>query len=524
MSQMKRLLAQVRATGSQATIFAGFIFYNIVTFQTDIQDLPFYNKGAGWLFLVINSVTFCLGIIVVIFATFVSVAANLHTTDSIKAAFCHRVRYFGPGCASLYLLGLVAFNASYTMYGYAKFSEPKTQPFWTSCILDLGILVMILFAVRKYRQARWAVKNRPASSARSKQRVRSDDTVGLLSSPVEEGEEGGEEEDAQAPAPSRKLSKMLDTLSVRALFFAGFAYFSVDFFYMPTSQFADFYLTVMSISFACGLAIVVENVIIQMAMEFLKSEAEVEEFLKGVEPMISFSFWLAGASVLSFFVGLCLIGRIKKYYVYTTHVIRYTWVFHAAGALGFLLIAFVMWWVWSRLRRVQRAEREGVPFDVAQEYFNYTRMLAEGDALSAQASFVAGNVFYEILFSDKGDVEWANYWYFSLACVTLVLGSLVVVLSLAIGVAVTSLTSESARMRFGRLLNPSAAMFSLFNLSQYAWLLDLAAMGYVKYKNRWQISFIWGTFGLLCVSFFWAIINRRWKSCYYSIPPVRTSP
>ncbi len=62
--------------------------------------------------------------------------------------------------------------------------------------------------------------------------------MGLLSSPVEEGEEGGEEEDAQAPAPSRKLSKMLDTLSVRALFFAGFAYFSVDFFYMPTSQFA----------------------------------------------------------------------------------------------------------------------------------------------------------------------------------------------------------------------------------------------------------------------------------------------
>ena len=63
-------------------------------------------------------------------------------------------------------------------------------------------------------------------------------------------------------------------------------------------------------------------------------------------------------------------------------------MFHAAGAIGFLLIAIVIWWVWSRLQAVKRAERAMIPFDIETEYFNYQRMQHEGDTLSAQASFV----------------------------------------------------------------------------------------------------------------------------------------
>jgi hypothetical protein len=48
----------------------------------------------------------------------------------------------------------------------------------------------------------------------------------------------------------------------------------------------------------------------QMTIEFFESETEVEVFLKGIKPLINFTFWLAGVSVLSFFAGLCLIGRV----------------------------------------------------------------------------------------------------------------------------------------------------------------------------------------------------------------------
>jgi hypothetical protein len=69
-------------------------------------------------------------------------------------------------------------------------------------------------------------------STRSRRRDRSEDLAAALL------EAGDEPEVPQPPAPSRKLSKMLDTLSVRALFFASFAYYGVDFFYEPTSAYA----------------------------------------------------------------------------------------------------------------------------------------------------------------------------------------------------------------------------------------------------------------------------------------------
>ncbi len=58
----------------------------------------------------------------------------------------------------------------------------------------------------------------------------------------------------------------------------------------------------------------------------------------------------------------------------------------------------------------------------------------------------------------------------------------------------------------------------LFNLSQYCWLLDLTAMGYVKYIERWEPSFCWGLFGLVSVSCFWGVINNHWKQHYYTVP------
>ena len=137
-------------------------------------------------------------------------------------------------------------------------------------------------------------------------------------------------------------------------------------------------------------------------------------------------------------------------------------------------------------------------------------MVRLSDTTSAQASFVAGNVFFEILFSDKGDVEWANYYYFSLACATMVLGGLVVVLSQAINVAIVNLPSEAAKTAFGLQVDPAEAMFVLFNSCQYVWLLSLVGLGYTKYVHQWQYSFVWGLAGLATLSFLWFGIRALW--------------
>ena len=60
----------------------------------------------------------------------------------------------------------------------------------------------------------------------------------------------------------------------------------------------------------------------QMVIEFFDSEAEVERFLVGVANVCYFSFGLAIVSVLAFFCGLTLIGRVKKYYAFPFDTVR----------------------------------------------------------------------------------------------------------------------------------------------------------------------------------------------------------
>jgi hypothetical protein len=56
-----------------------------------------------------------------------------------------------------------------------------------------------------------------------------------------------------------------------------------------------------------------------MAIEFFESEEEVEVFLKHLAPLVHFTFFAAAVSVLTFFGGLTLVGRIKVYFRFPTH-------------------------------------------------------------------------------------------------------------------------------------------------------------------------------------------------------------
>ena len=242
---------------------------------------------------------------------------------------------------------------------------------------------------------------------------------------------------------------------------------------------------------------------------------------------------------------------------------RYSYVFTAAGIIGFLVSAAIMWWVRSHWIAARREPSSAINSE--QPMFNHAyvrlfmgsfqvnldsesdsepkvqrnlftlrtildsnagpgtcrRMISMSDTTSAQASFVAGNVWFEIRYSDRSLEEWVNYYYFSLLCITLVLGGLVVVLSQAINVAYVNLPSESSKMTFCRGLNTSRAMFALFNSSQYVWLLSLLALGYTKYMQHWQFSFAWALFGLATLSSLWFVLRALWAMQRFNQPTVR---
>ena len=221
----------------------------------DVEDLNYNNYTTGLWFLGINAITFCLGIMTVIYATFVTVAANGFRSEAVKASFAHTIRFSGWLCSLLYLAGLVFFNAGYAMYGYAKFSPMKPEPFWTAVAL-FGVLAVVMIVVAvQYRAAvdgprrsegGWSRRasrysNRGVSSGGDGEGYRGLLDAAVAMTPPTRGvsadSDGGRSEGSsraglglgqESPAPSRRLAKQLDILSMRALFFAGFAYFAVS--------------------------------------------------------------------------------------------------------------------------------------------------------------------------------------------------------------------------------------------------------------------------------------------------------
>jgi hypothetical protein len=104
-----------------------------------------------------------------------------------------------------------------------------------------------------------------------------------------------------------------------------------------------------------------------------------------------------------------------------------------------------------------------------------------------------------------------------------------------------ALPDAKQKMKLGGLLNPSALMFFLYNLSQYLWVGSLVAMGYVKWPTRyvtglvlrisccfaccspvclghgcrWFVSFAWGVLALVIMLYSWIRVKRSWAPLYY---------
>ena len=122
-----------------------------------MEDLGYDNYSQGLWFVAINAITFCLGMVTVVLATLIAIAANTFRSEAVKASFVLSVRYAGWVSSVLFLAGLLFFNASYAMYGYAKMSPTMPEPFWTSVILDLVLACIFVKVFVAYRTAKGKV-------------------------------------------------------------------------------------------------------------------------------------------------------------------------------------------------------------------------------------------------------------------------------------------------------------------------------------------------------------------------------
>ena len=126
-----------------------------------MEDLGYDNYSQGLWFVAINAITFCLGMVTVVLATLIAIAANTFRSEAVKASFVLSVRYAGWVSSVLFFAGLLFFNASYAMYGYAKMLPWKPEMFWTAVILDLGLVGIFVKVFVEYRKAKSMVRPVP---------------------------------------------------------------------------------------------------------------------------------------------------------------------------------------------------------------------------------------------------------------------------------------------------------------------------------------------------------------------------
>eukprot|EP00041_Stephanoeca_diplocostata_P004760 m.49888 g.49888 ORF g.49888 m.49888 type:complete len:459 (-) comp15342_c0_seq9:1606-2982(-) len=329
-------------------------------------------------------------------------------------------------------------------------------------------------------------------------------------------------------------AKGMDRLNLEAgmaLFFGAFAYFAVNFFFAPDREIADPYLLFCSISFVSSYTLVCIRLFVSL---FLRATRRTKAVFDVVNIFFRFGHVLFFASVTSFLVAFSMIGYVKTINDFQDYAI----IMLTGGVGGSAVIvrfAYSVLLKYSRAKQYARAIALGEHLQLRPppdtdtwatddkhanshreerrqkraKYFDYERMFLQIKATATLASFIVGNVFFEILFAVSGPYAYANYPYFVCATLAFVSGAIVLTTSTIIYICAKSEDKVAVKW-FGRSLkNTKATLFYCFNLMLFAWMSSLVTLGAAKYtepaapgaapKGNWGYSFGWGIFGIGCI-------------------------
>jgi hypothetical protein len=468
---VETILALINNTGSQATISSGFVFYNVVTFGTDILTLSFTSKTMKEVFLEVNALTVAAGLVASVFDSLITLFANDLRGIQQRARFLHSTRLMVRVCTNAYLLSLLGFITGFALFGLVKFEDTSYVELWFSvfagaCIVMGGVLLNY-----------W---RRQATS------IAHSNSVGR----------GGAEAEVD-DATLHKLEnrpKRFNMTAYRALFFGGFAYFAINFFVVQDRAVSDAYPVFMSATFTLSITVVLWSAIYNINNSYCVGRAAKVIFTHLTRLFYLVSVVFSIAAMVSFLLGFAMIGYIKK----IAHYDDYAPVMLIGTVFVALFVPVVVYMVY-RSFSIARNPHLYVKEDLT---FSYASMMGQIDVAASQTSFIAGNVFYEILFSvADAPTRLPNYVYFISATTTFATGACVIAISTCISFWMARLRTEDHRRRFGRMVKGlKTLLFVLNDISIVAWMTSLTVLGRVKYDAKhghlYEPSLVLGLFGI----------------------------
>jgi len=508
-------MKMVGTIGDVGTIAAGFVMYNIATFDTDVIQGPLidvdFNFGLtvwGSLFLWANWCAFAFGSAAALCVVEVELVYYDFRCREQQARFILGMRAAASSlCGVLMAWAMTCFLLAFGLFGLSKMRPMRVESLVVALLSGGLIMAEVVHLFQRRAQA-----------------LRAADSAG----PTHGDDHGDDALDGvrvQALRPHEIRLEQLSAGASRALLFGGFAYNAVSFIFRPSALLAPTYTIAMGLSFTSSIYVTVCEVAVNAVYTTLPSSRHQELFIKKIGGTLVRVQMAAVAYLMLFLAGFSIMGYIKLWTYdvqdYTEPIqIGYSYMYGWVQLVGALAAFAVIIPGAMHIRNLQRRmlRQDTVGFDDAMpvgDALAVHRTETEHDgrswdvysgallSISNAMTFQTGNVFYEILFSAIGMNESLDYLYFGLSAVTLVLGCVGLVAASILlfwGNAVrASCRQHLVTQWLDETWHLQGCLKCVYTTSLLTWEGAMLFSSSVKYPKLWYASAGWSGFGILLV-------------------------
>eukprot|EP00854_Cymbomonas_tetramitiformis_P006195 gene6195-7427_t len=514
MQDVDALLASATTFGGQATIIASTVFYNIVTFETDVLN-PFV--GWGWLsdsgegrgftfwstsFLAANLLAFVGGLSCLFLAELFRGRLGAINSDREKRFFVNEILPVRVLLEASFYLSILGFFTLFAVMGLAKYDA------------DDGILGYAMFAVAGSGGilTLWGV-------ARIHQQCGKCQLLSNVALQKARQAMGANDSEYQ------RITRQIGFYAPRASFFGAFSYNACVFLYRWHLPPAHPYLFFMGISFMLSVAVLTWHTTWHVCLSKLHEEERKEAFARR-PAILSLSRRAYGTYLFSlyfFLAGFSLFGWIKNdgtvcggrctgddaawvrfgqyaYIMAFTGALGLWFSFHSCGvAVGEVLVEEAFFKLapdrgpvapWRR----HRHQRTTVPAERA----GWEPTISMANSLADQTTFVAGNVFYQILFSQmQRDSEWEpiNWVYFTCASGSLIIGVVTITFATMLAIWGSDVKTDLRKACYvTHCTGLVDLLFQFYLVSILLWIWSFTFLAAINYKEEFWITLGPGAF------------------------------
>lgn len=489
--QLQVEMTAINTAGSMSTFAAGYLYYNLVTFDTDVLRLSWNDPidANTRLFLWANMITITFALVAAVQDTLISLIVNYYQSAQARLVFIRSYWILCRSCTWYYYLSLIGWFVVFGLFGVVKFSHYSYAPF----AYALSGIAMMVCGMGYLSNVRHQVAR------------------GHLPSEVSD-EEVWKQHGRENVNNVINRHSLLSSIAFTVIFLGGYAYFAICFFNFNNRRFELVYLHAMSISFMTSMWVMVFADRYSYQMAKCTSIAAKYQFAQSTYYFYIGTISLAYVVVVSLLIGFIVLGNIKT-------ISNYKEVQGIVSFSVLLIIALVLpvlFWlvtvyneVKSTTFETQIAEKNDTRI-VAQENIDRFRKQILSGVMTA--GYIAGNVCYEILFSDaNSQYDIANYYYFFTMTLTFATGIAAIVLATVATLCLGEISGLEGKTTFISKIKYLKLMIFVLSLgSLFFWQASVIALGEVKYtgdKKLNEPSVVLGVSGLVVLV--WALYRMK---------------